>query len=284
MSERVIAWSALASAGVHVLGLAAGSSFVPAPHAPARIVPIEIVTVQPSLPPAPAPVERRTVSGPTAGRRSKPPKRAEPREQARLAPEIPQLLAPDAPALEPPVARPDVPRATLPATSLVPSVVAGVPGPVEGAGAGAGELFATGDIGVRPGEGTAAGSGAAGRAGAGLSPSGRSEGRPVARPAEAHPGGAPTAFARPLGGYQTQPRYPDSARRQGIEGVTLLRFEVLATGRVGTMLVDRSAGHADLDRAAMDAVRTWRFEPARRGEEPVTVWVTLPVRFELRAP
>jgi protein TonB len=66
--------------------------------------------------------------------------------------------------------------------------------------------------------------------------------------------------------------------------VTLLRFEVLATGRVGTMLVDRSAGHADLDRAAMEAVRTWRFEPARRGEEPVTVWMTLPVRFELRAP
>jgi protein TonB len=78
------------------------------------------------------------------------------------------------------------------------------------------------------------------------------------------------------------PPYPESARRLGIQGVAQLRFEVLPTGRVGSILVDRSAGHPDLDRAAVDAVRQWRFEPARRGSEPVAVWVTLPVRFELR--
>ncbi len=33
----------------------------------------------------------------------------------------------------------------------------------------------------------------------------------------------------------------------------------------------------------MDAVKTWVFEPARRGEEAVTVWVTLPVRFKLQS-
>jgi protein TonB len=49
------------------------------------------------------------------------------------------------------------------------------------------------------------------------------------------------------------------------------------------MSVVRSAGHADLDEAAMEAVRKWRFEPARRGKDAVTVWVTLPVRFELRS-
>jgi TonB family protein len=94
--------------------------------------------------------------------------------------------------------------------------------------------------------------------------------------------GRVTSFARPLGGYQTKPRYPDSALRAGIQGVTRLRFEVLTTGEVGHVLVEESAGSADLDHAAIEAVRTWRFEPARRGDQPVTVWVTLPVRFELR--
>jgi protein TonB len=92
-----------------------------------------------------------------------------------------------------------------------------------------------------------------------------------------------TSFARPLGGYQTTPHYPEAARREGAEGIVTLRFEVLTSGRVGTVQVQRSAGRPDLDRAAVEAIRTWLFEPARRGKEAVAVWVTLPVRFELSA-
>jgi outer membrane biosynthesis protein TonB len=50
--------------------------------------------------------------------------------------------------------------------------------------------------------------------------------------------GGVTSFARPLGGYQTKPRYPESALRASIQGVTRLRFEVLTTGQVGRVLVD----------------------------------------------
>ena len=42
-----------------------------------------------------------------------------------------------------------------------------------------------------------------------------------------------------------------------------------------------SAGHPDLDQAAMEAVRRWRFEPARRGADAVAMWVLLPVEFRL---
>ena len=55
-----------------------------------------------------------------------------------------------------------------------------------------------------------------------------------------------------------------------------------AAGRVGEVVVKQSAGHPDLDRAAADAVRRWRFEPARRGAEAVAIWVELPVEFRLR--
>ena len=90
-----------------------------------------------------------------------------------------------------------------------------------------------------------------------------------------------TRTARPQGGYQVRPAYPPAPRRLGIQGTTMLRVHVLADGRIGDVLVERSAGHPDLDHAAMDAVRRWRFDPARRGLEAVAMWVLLPVEFRL---
>jgi len=54
-----------------------------------------------------------------------------------------------------------------------------------------------------------------------------------------------------------------------------------ADGSVGQVLVAKSAGHFDLDRAAVEALKTWRFEPARRGREAVATWVIIPVQFKL---
>ena len=95
-------------------------------------------------------------------------------------------------------------------------------------------------------------------------------------------GGGVTRTAIPRGGYQVQPRYPTSARRQGIQGTTLLRVFVAIDGRVTEVSVERTAGHADLDEAAAEAVRRWRFEPARSGDMPVAMWVLLPVEFRLK--
>jgi protein TonB len=91
-----------------------------------------------------------------------------------------------------------------------------------------------------------------------------------------------TQWAHPQGGYQVHPNYPASARRLGIQGTVRLKVQVLADGHVGEIIVESSAGHADLDRAAADAVRQWHFEPARRGSEPVATWVLLPVKFQLK--
>lgn len=85
----------------------------------------------------------------------------------------------------------------------------------------------------------------------------------------------------PRVGYRMIPRYPESARRAGAQGTTVLRVRVLADGSVGEVRVDRSAGSADLDAAAGDAAKHWRFEPARRVGEPVSVWVLIPIRFTL---
>jgi protein TonB len=145
----------------------------------------------------------------------------------------------------------------------------------EGSAAGAGNLFGNGDVGVVGGGGVLGGGGATGTSGLGRSAKGDGTGGGTGS------GEALSGLARPLGGYQVKPRYPESARRAGAQGVTTLRVRVLENGRVGEVLVEQSAGFRDLDLAAMEAVKKWLFEPAKRGKDPVSVWVMLLVKFEL---
>jgi TonB family protein len=148
-------------------------------------------------------------------------------------------------------------------------------GEAEGGAAGAGNLFGKGDVGVVEGSGFAGGGGGTGMAGLGRGAKGDGTGGGGVG------GDAASGVARPLGGYQVKPRYPESARRAGAQGVTVLKLRVLENGRVGDVLVDQSAGHPDLDMEAADAVKKWLFEPARMGKQPVAVWVLLPIKFEL---
>jgi TonB family protein len=145
----------------------------------------------------------------------------------------------------------------------------------EGSAAGAGNLFGEGDVGVVGGSGVSGGGGGKATSGLGRGDKGDGSGGGV------DSGEALSGLARPLGGYQVKPRYPESARRAGAQGVTTLRVRVLENGRVGEVLVDQSAGFRDLDFAAVEAVKKWLFEPARRGKDAVSVWVMLPVKFEL---
>ena len=77
------------------------------------------------------------------------------------------------------------------------------------------------------------------------------------------------------------PIYPAEARSRGYEGTTLLAAEVLANGRVGRVLIQKSSGYAVLDRSAMKAVQSWRFEPARSKHTPQAMIVAIPIRFSL---
>lgn len=79
-----------------------------------------------------------------------------------------------------------------------------------------------------------------------------------------------------------KPKYPREAYLGGIEGRVLLRLHVTATGDVEQVDVVRSSGYALLDRAAVEAVSSWRGTPARRGDRPVATRQLLPVRFQLR--
>ena len=77
------------------------------------------------------------------------------------------------------------------------------------------------------------------------------------------------------------PAYPGAARQRGYEGDVLIAAEVRADGRTGAVRIKRSSGYASLDDSALEAVRAWRFEPARRMGAAVDAWVEIPIRFKL---
>ena len=79
-----------------------------------------------------------------------------------------------------------------------------------------------------------------------------------------------------------RPDYPNGARRRGEQGEVLVELDVNADGGVDSVRVVRSSGFAELDRAAVQAARTARFEPARSGESSVASTVRLPLSFRLR--
>jgi TonB family protein len=75
--------------------------------------------------------------------------------------------------------------------------------------------------------------------------------------------------------------YTDEARRANLEGEVLLEIVVKRDGTVGDPRVVRSLGRG-LDQRAVQAVRQWRFDPARRHGTPVDVIVEVSVEFRLR--
>jgi TonB family protein len=80
---------------------------------------------------------------------------------------------------------------------------------------------------------------------------------------------------------EVKPDYPEEARRAGVTGEVVLEIVVRRDGSVGDVRVLQGLGHG-LDRRAIDAVRQWRFTPARRLGAAVDVLVEVAVEFRLR--
>lgn len=79
------------------------------------------------------------------------------------------------------------------------------------------------------------------------------------------------------------PRYPPAARRNGDEGQVMLKVLVNIEGAPVRVELDQSSGSSLLDGAALEAVRGWRFVPARRGVQNVEGWVRVPLVFRLES-
>lgn len=80
--------------------------------------------------------------------------------------------------------------------------------------------------------------------------------------------------------YDPDPDYTDVARLEKLQGTVGLWVIVGADGHVQDVNLRRGLG-SGLDERAIAAVRTWRFEPARKDGEPVAVRVSVEVNFRM---
>src|SRR4030095_1204761 len=280
MNDRILYSCVLASLLVHLVTIPAASLMIRAMAAAPVHVPVELVNL-------PRVEEVKTLEA------SPPPPPPKPKAAKITAPKLlskPEII--ETPALAPKgntreeIKEPEKLIEPLPRLASLPPEPGSVkggwntgerPDEAEGGAAGAGNLVGKGDVSVVDGSGLSGGGGGKGTAGLGRGAKGDGTGG-----GGVGSGDALSGLARPMGGYQVKPLYPESARKARAQGITLLKLRVLENGKVGEVQIEQSAGHPDLDMAAADAVRQWLFEPARMGKQTIAVWVLLPVKFELQ--
>ncbi|MCG8605648.1 TonB family protein [bacterium] len=89
----------------------------------------------------------------------------------------------------------------------------------------------------------------------------------------------------PKGGFaaiQRALKYPEIARKAGIEGRVIVQVLVSEKGEVVKTRVIKSLGHSGCDEAAVEAIRKVKWKPALQRDKPVKVWVAIPVIFKLK--
>ena len=89
----------------------------------------------------------------------------------------------------------------------------------------------------------------------------------------------------PKGGFraiQKALKYPEIARKAGIEGRVTIHVLVSEKGEVIKTKILQSLGHTGCDQAAVNAIKKVRWNPAMQRDKPVRVWVAIPVIFRLK--
>ncbi|MDO5609705.1 MAG: energy transducer TonB [Pseudomonadota bacterium] len=87
------------------------------------------------------------------------------------------------------------------------------------------------------------------------------------------------AASTPVPISQVSPRYPRDALRSGIGGLVRVAVDVGPDGVPTSVSLAEGSGSRELDRAALDAVRRWRFKPAIVNGQPSVGRVVVPIQF-----
>lgn len=74
------------------------------------------------------------------------------------------------------------------------------------------------------------------------------------------------------------PDYPPELKREGAMGVVHVKCTIDVQGNVIDPEVEKST-NPGFDKAAIDAVKKWKFKPAKQDGEPVAKRVSIPIKF-----
>jgi protein TonB len=89
----------------------------------------------------------------------------------------------------------------------------------------------------------------------------------------------------PIGGFaaiQKNLKYPEIARKAGIEGTVFVEAIIDESGTVVQTAIVKSLGHSGCDEAAIAAIRSVKWKPARQRDKAVKVRISIPVKFRLK--
>lgn len=79
------------------------------------------------------------------------------------------------------------------------------------------------------------------------------------------------------------PDYPTLSRHMGEQGRVLMKVLVSADGAADEIQIEKSSGSERLDNAAINAVKKWRFIPAKKNNQPLSAYVLVPMKFSLNS-
>ena len=88
----------------------------------------------------------------------------------------------------------------------------------------------------------------------------------------------------PIGGFaaiQKNLKYPEVARKAGIEGTVFIEAVIDENGDVTSTKIIKSMGNNGCDQAAQNAIEAVKWEPARQDGKPVKVRISIPIKFRL---
>lgn len=80
--------------------------------------------------------------------------------------------------------------------------------------------------------------------------------------------------------HNPAPAYPSYSRRMKERGTVLVLVQVSPQGNASQVTLYQSSGYERLDEAALEAIKQWRFVPAKRGTTPVAASVVVPIQFK----
>jgi periplasmic protein TonB len=113
---------------------------------------------------------------------------------------------------------------------------------------------------------------------------GSGDGRGVGPGSEAGMGGGAYRMGKGITGprvvYDPEPEFSEEARKNKFQGLCVLEVTVDTTGRPVNIHVVNSLGMG-LDEKAIEAVKTWRFEPAMKDGHAIPLTINLEVDFHL---
>ncbi len=106
---------------------------------------------------------------------------------------------------------------------------------------------------------------------------------PAPAPVVTAPAKTDVSISASYSASNAKPIYPNMSKRLGEQGTVVLRVLVKADGTAGAVEVKSSSSFPRLDQAAMEAVKSWHFNPATSDGKAIDEWYQVPIPFKLQS-